>query len=352
MKGNIMKALRILSAYFLFFFAILMLLISPVVSNSEGYVVAQVEVDTKPPMWEGGVPMCQVGDGDSGTVGFDAKLSLTRYPPRAQQVIVTFRAYTDEENDRWGASVIPPVIVLNPGQLYYEDLKVYVTAPMYEDVNEERNVRITGTWLANPGGNTGNIEESGVAVRVAPFIKYVVSSVDGGFVRVRPGGDADYQLSIYNFGNRNESFTIKTLNQGVLDTAGLSVTYVTNTIDVGPRSEGFFKIKVRGTVKVFHPWRSHMTMIGFEIQPTNPLPKIDNKVEDLTYYSQQWYIFYYEFGPSFPEPCICGIVIGIVSLIGTYYYFKRKARARKAKRILNRRQKRRERRKQALELDD
>ena len=326
------------------------MLLSPALSNSEGYVVVQVEIDPEPTRWEGGVPMCQVGDGDSGTVGFSAEVQMTRYPPRAQQVFVNLRAYTDQENDRWGASVIPPVIVLNPGQLF-ADVNVYVTAPMYENVNEERNVRVTGTWQGNPGGYSEPIMESGIAVRVAPFIKYVVSSVDGGFVRVWPGREANYQLSIFNFGNRNESFSIKTLSQGVLDSAGLSVTYKTNTIDVGPRSEGFFDIKVIGTVKTFHPWRSHMTQIGFEIQPTNPLPMIDNNREDLTYYAQQWYIFYYEFGPSFPEPCICGIVVGIVSLVAIYYYFKKKARKRCAKRILKRRQRRKER-EQALELND
>jgi hypothetical protein len=345
-----MKAIKLLSVYFFFIISLISLLLSPILSNSQGYVIVQVEVDPRSNEYEGGVAMCEVGDGDSGTVGFPGRIILSRYPPRAQQVFVNLRAYTDKESDLWGASVIPPVIVMNPGQLF-ADIDVFVTAPMYENVNEERNVRITGTWQGNPGGYSEDVMEGGVAVRVAPFIKFVVSSVDGGFVRVRPGGMADYQLSIYNFGNRNESFSIRTLNQGSLDGAGLSVTYKTNTIDVGPRSEGFFDIRVRGTVKNFHPWRSHMTQIGFEITPTNKLPRINNEVEDLTYYIQEWYIFYYEFGPSLPEPCICGIVIGIVVLVSIYYGLKRKARKRRAKRILKKRQKRKQR-EQALELND
>jgi len=346
-----MKVMKIFYAYLIFFIALVMMLISPGVSNSEGYIVAQVEIEPEPARWPGGVPMCQVGDGDSGTVGLKGQLKLTRYPPRAQQVFVNLRAYTDAENDRWGASVIPPLIVLNPGQLY-EDVDIFVTAPMYENVNEERHVVITGTWQGSPGGYVvENIMETGVDVRVAPYLKFVVSSVDGGFVRVWPGRDANYQLSIYNFGNRNESFHIRILDTASLDLAGISVTFQSNTIDVGPREEGFFNIKVRGTVKTFHPWRSHMTQIGFEVTPTNELPVIDNTPVDLTKYAQQWFIYYYEFGPSFPEPCIFGIVVGIIFLVGIYYYLKKKARKRRAKRILSRRQRRKEQA-QTLELDE
>jgi hypothetical protein len=332
----IFRSSKLFLSRFILVFILLLLVLSifPASANA-GYTVAQLQVTPKTGP-TGGSPMADVSPGQSGTVSFDAKVILTKYRPRNEQIFVSLRAHSELEGDVWGASVSPPEILFNP-QEFEKDVKIHVTAPMYEDVNEERNMIVVGTWMSSVSTISGEIKPHGVHVRVAPYIKFFTSLVDG-YQRVWPGGKADFSMKIWNLGNRNESFHISVNHLDALSKAGFAVTFPTETVWVKPGDNSEFKFTVEGSVRYFHPWRTQLTAISLHVVPSNELP--GQSVLNLENYAWNTEFYYYEWGPSFPVPCIAGIIIGIIILTVIYYYFKkrsgRRRKLRRAKRLRRR----------------
>lgn len=321
------------SNYIASLFFLLLFLISNQVANVEaGYVVVQIDVEQKP----GGVQLAEVGPGSTGTVHFKGEINLIKYPIKNEQVILQLSASTNIQNDKWGSTVIPPLVLVSPDPRQpTPPVDIFVTAPLYADVKEQRNVVISGTWMVNPGFFEGEIMETGVFVGVKPFIRYAIYPIEG-YQRVRPGKEAEYIMGIYNLGNRNESFSVSVFNADGLADAGIVVHFPSETLNVAPMSLGEFPFKVKGTVKEFSFYRSHITAITLMVKPTTVIP--GESVGDLEKYVQTFDFFYYEFGPSFPEPCIFMIIISVVALVGLVYYVrKRSAKRKKLRRLMRRR---------------
>jgi hypothetical protein len=303
-----------------------------------GFVVAQIEIDPQPGP-DGGSPMVEVAPGKTSAVILTGKVVLTKYRPRNEQIFVSLRAHTED----WGAEVLPMELTINPNEWEYP-IQISVAAPPWEDVNEERTVIIDGDWIANPSQISGNVKPNGVHVRVAPFIKFFANIGDG-YKRVWPGGKADFSMNVHNLGNRNESFHISVNDLESLEQAGFAFKIPTEYISVDSKAKGIFRFSVEGTAKNFHPWRTHLTTISLHIVPTTEVP-IGNP--DPEYYSWNVFFFYYERGPSFPEPCIFSIIIGIVFLVAIYYTLKKRSqKRRKIRKLL--RQKRRQKKRQEEE---
>ncbi|UCH89029.1 MAG: hypothetical protein JSV49_12490 [Thermoplasmata archaeon] len=329
MSSKLIKLFRVyFGILFIMFFLILPALTEPA---EAGYLVAEVEIENP-----AAIPKATVAPGQMGTVIIPAKVVLTKYPPRLEQVFINLRAYTNVEGDDWGASVYPPLIVFNPREIS-QDIQILVTAPMYEDVNEFRDVNVTGEWMLNPGMLTDKIVENGVRVHVEPYIKFVVIPVEG-YQRVWPGGEAKFRIGVYNLGNREESFHISISNLDSLMAADFAVFYTTETITVKPFTESYLDFTVEGTAREFHPWRGHMTAITVHVVPIQDLPELEGiYLENL---AQDFDFFYYEYGTSIPDTCAFGIVFGIVFLVVIYYYLKKRSQKRRKSRRMMRRRRR------------
>ena len=312
---------------------------------SAGYVTPRFVLDAPVE-----APFAEVGDGSSGTVHITGKVVYEKVKPREyEQLLFSFETDTQVDGDVWGASIFPLLGQINPNENSM-DIDIYITAPLYESVDEYRNVRLGGTYVSNPSGWSGEIEANNVYVRVAPYIKFVTYSVEG-FQRVYPGQKAHFSIGIMNFGNRVESFTVQVTNTAILQDQGISVVFPSETVEVGPKNETIFKFTVYGTDQFFHPWRSQMTTISLLVTPTNELPEGLSKDQPLEYFAQEWYVFYYEFGPEWPDTCYCWTILGVVLITAIYWYFRGKDKQRRRLKKMLRKQRREERRQRREKLD-
>jgi hypothetical protein len=322
--------------YFYLCIILFSFLISNIVTTVEaGYIVGQIEIDKhdmdklSP---DGGAPMTEVAPGKSGAIQIPAKIKLIKYPAKRQPIYINMWAHTDKTNDVWGASVNPKSFIMQVNELE-KDIFINVRAPPYESVMEIRNITVGGDWAVMPGYLTGDLLENKITVRVAPYIHYNVFPIEG-FQRVWPGTETTFKVGIFNFGNRDEEFHVSVINLESLDEADYAVFFPINAITVPAKSEKEFEFTVVGTVKNFHPWRSHLTTISLRVTPTQRLPQ--NDAMEPEHYAQVSDYFYYEFGPSFPEPCAFLIIIGIVILVVIYYFLKKGSKKRRKRRKLER----------------
>ena len=342
----IINKYRIFSIYFTFLLCSTFVLSSNLITSVEaGYIIPQVEIyDPSNP--DGSWKLAEVAPGDSGTVMFTGRVYVTEFRPHLEQIFISLKARSDRSGDTWGALVYPPEILLTSRQMEH-DISVFVTAPPFTDVSEWRHIIIDGTWIGNPSSLSGEVIPSSVNVGVAPYIRYF-ASLGEGYKRVWPGQTAYFTMNVFNIGNRNESFHVSINDLDSLTKAGFAVTFPTEYIEVEADTKGEFKFRVMGTVKNFHPWRTYLSTISLHVVPVHELP--DGEIQLLEQYAWNIDFYYYEFGPSFPEPCIFGIIIAIVFLVVIYYYLKKKSK--KKKREHRRRMRRKQRQMEQEQADE
>jgi len=288
---------------------LLLLIIAMVLapSASAGYVYCRFEAGK---VYE----EIDVEPGAQTSYTFETTLKVTRAPTSgAQQIILMFSASTDEPG--WGASVIPPVTVVNMGPsilIYLIHLKVVVSAPQDAPFNTMANATIAGTWELNPGLVRGEIDP--IVFTCAPTQYHYIEGYvkDGGFTRVRPGEKASYTLLLTNFGNGEDRYNI-TVEETVLrsiEKEGFAVVIPENTVDVAPWEEVAVKVDVYGPRgwKQSSPWKTRLTMIPIVITSEYAQKKNDPEVEVL-------FVMYYERGPYIPGFYLVSLIILLALLV-------------------------------------
>ena len=257
---------------------------------------AQIEIDQE-------VKECEVGLSKEGVVNYSCKLVFNPDYFTQQAKIITLTPKTDREG--WGASISPPQLVLMPFQLE-RDFKLFVIAPPRTSSRERVNVTITGSWLTNPGMESGTVEPNGVVTNVKPFYNFIVIPVND-YIKTWPTYTVEFELEIKNQGNAEEEFKISINETDKLSSAGFQIELKKSSIVVAERSSERFKFKVSGPQK-FYPWKSHQTPIIVHIQGVNS-EYAGKRVE------REWTCILYEVGIWIPEPCIFGIIFVIVLVI-------------------------------------
>jgi hypothetical protein len=246
----------------------------------------------------------EVGLAKTGVVNYTGRLVIDRNYFYQQRVVVNL--YADAGGEGWAASINPPQLIFLATEKAIP-FTLFVVAPVKESVTEQRTVTITGNWQTDPGVKTGEVEPSYPTIPVKSYSHFTIIPTKD-YVKVWPTQTAEFELTIVNRGNSEDTFAINILDYENLVAAGYTVILETNTITIDEDSEGTFKFKVSGPPN-FYIWKSQQTPIPLRIVAMN-----SEETEERTVV-RFWECMYYEVGFYVPEPCIFGIIVAVVLVV-------------------------------------
>ncbi len=174
-----------------------------------------------------------VGPGDTGVVTFNGVVEVICNP--LTRVVVSL--YSE---DTWGSSVVSPssLVFSISGE---QSFTVSVQAPLGESCNTCGTVMVTGRWVMYPGTLGGSCNPSGGAtgrIDIGQYHKYSFSSPKTN-TQTSPGGRVEFELSIKNEGNGDDTVNLGVNNADELTTNGLHVTFSTTTLAI-PLGENMY----------------------------------------------------------------------------------------------------------------
>jgi hypothetical protein len=180
----------------------------------------------------------EVGPGDDGVVEFDGVVNVTR--PPGTRVVVSLTA-----EDTWGSAVASPSSILfsNDGQQGFE---VKIRAPSKESCESVGEVKVFGKWTLYPGGLSGPAEPQEGApgtIYIAQYYKYTLSGSKT-FIETTPGAEEEFDLTIENRGNGEDSFSVSIINSDELSKKDIQVKLSVSQVELDEKQNMPIKVDV------------------------------------------------------------------------------------------------------------
>jgi hypothetical protein len=159
-----------------------------------------------------------VGPGESGEVIFNGVVQVTQNP--LTRVVVSLTA-----EDTWGSAVVSPsTLTFSSGGS--QPFTVDVRVPSGVDPGTVGTVTVYGRWRMYPGSLGGSAEpQQGVTGRIdiAQYHQLTISSPNS-YIKASLEERVEFELSIRNEGNFNESVICNIMNNEGLSSNGISVS--------------------------------------------------------------------------------------------------------------------------------
>lgn len=267
-----------------------------------------------------------VRPGENLPVNFTGTLKVNRFPiAKLQQINVYLKV--DPPGDGWVATVTPPMVVLKQREQSV-NFRVIVLPPPLEPAGTSKTITVIGTWISTPSGTNPTTygEVMGASVNVVVEQFYRINVFEEPVMRyVWPGDSVEYELTIQNTGNGEDTFEVDIVNDEALIRAGFAVEVIPKKKTISAMNKSKVRIKVHGPKPVLAPWKIANTEISLKVFSEGAER---NNVNYKNAVPRMAAFYYYENGPYVSEPVWVLLIILIVIIVLSVHFYRKKFKRR------------------------
>ena len=282
------------------------------------FIPAQVTAQTEPDVTLtlfNDIMEADIRPGEQGSVTFNgvAKCAADASDPTIKSITVTLMVVVDRG---FATSINPKEFTLHPEDSPSADFSVTFTIPPETSASDIYGFKVYGTAKYLPGAKTYNIPSVNGTITVKPYLRFGVSSqaVEDAF----PGEDADAGLTITNYGNYDEEFTITITNTTIPNEDDWDLTITNPTINI----QQYEYITVFVHAEVPDDAKKGSYLINLEVTPGGS----NGTIETKSYHATVYINVVSRIGREYDYMCfsiIGGVVLLAVIIVATIIILRR-----------------------------